>query len=145
MSAIAGYGRGSRPVINVTWDDAQGYVRWLSRETGQRYRLLSEAEWENVAGAGTRTAPYWGDSPAAQCRYANGRDAAYVQGRQEDCWNETYAGAPTDGRGGRAIVRTVCCAAAPGTTLRTTSARRTASGALPGTGAAATGSVWPGP
>ena len=44
-----GWGRGTRPAINVSWDDAQGYVRWLSRETGQRYRLLSEAEWEYVA------------------------------------------------------------------------------------------------
>ena len=44
-----GWGRGTRPVINVSWEDAQGYVRWLSQETGQRYRLLTEAEWEYVA------------------------------------------------------------------------------------------------
>ena len=41
-----GWGRGSRPVINVSWQDAQAYVRWLSRQTDEEYRLLSEAEWE---------------------------------------------------------------------------------------------------
>ena len=69
-----GWGRGSRPVINVSWEDAQEYVRWLSRETGQRYRLLSEAEWEYVARAGTQTARYWGESESGQCRYGNGYD-----------------------------------------------------------------------
>ena len=44
-----GWGRGDRPVINVSWEDARGYVRWLSRKTGKTYRLLSEAEWEYVA------------------------------------------------------------------------------------------------
>ena len=52
-----GWGRGGRPVINVNWNDAQSYVRWLSGRTGKRYRLLSESEWEYVARAGTRT-PY---------------------------------------------------------------------------------------
>ena len=69
-----GWGRGSRPVMNVSWEDAQEYVRWLSRETGQRYRLLSEAEWEYVARAGTQTARYWGESESGQCRYGNGYD-----------------------------------------------------------------------
>ena len=55
-----GWGRGTRPVINVSWEDAQQYVKWLSRETGQPYRLLSEAEWEYVARAGT-TRTYWWD------------------------------------------------------------------------------------
>ena len=70
-----GWGRGSRPVINVSWDDAQGYVRWLSRETGEGYRLLTEAEWEYVARAGTQTARYWGESESGQCRYGNGYDS----------------------------------------------------------------------
>ena len=47
-----GWGPGSRPVIIVSWDDAQAYVSWLSQQTGARYRLLSEAEWEYVARAG---------------------------------------------------------------------------------------------
>ena len=70
-----GWGRGRLPVISVSWEDAQEYVRWLSRETGERYRLLSEAEWEYVARAGTETARYWGESEAGQCRYANGYDS----------------------------------------------------------------------
>ena len=69
-----GWGRGSRPVINVSWNDAQGYVQWLSRETGVRYRLLSEAQWEYVARAGMTTARYWGESETGQCRNGNGYD-----------------------------------------------------------------------
>ena len=57
-----GWGRGNRPVMNVSWDDAQSYVSWLSAQTGKTYRLLSEAEWEYVARAGTETAYSWGDS-----------------------------------------------------------------------------------
>ena len=55
------WGRGNRPVINVGWDDAQEYVKWLSHVTGKNYRLLTEAEWEYAARAGTRTAFWWGD------------------------------------------------------------------------------------
>ena len=69
-----GWGRGSRPVINVSWEDAQAYVRWLSRETGEEYRLLTEAEWEYVARAGTMTARYWGEGETRQCRHGNGYD-----------------------------------------------------------------------
>ena len=69
----AGYGRGTRPVINVDWNDAKAYVRWLSRKTGDSYRLLSEAEWEYVARAGTNTAYWWGNQ--ASHDYANyGKD-----------------------------------------------------------------------
>ena len=57
-----GWGRGSRPVMNVNWHHAQSYVDWLSRETGADYRLLSESEWEHVARAGTATRYWWGDS-----------------------------------------------------------------------------------
>ena len=54
------WGRGQRPAINVNWRDARSYVRWLRQLTGQPYRLLSEAEWEYAARAGTRTAYPWG-------------------------------------------------------------------------------------
>ena len=56
-----GWGRGQRPAIDVAWDDAQHYVAWLSRITGKKYRLLSEAEYEYAARAGTQTAYPWGD------------------------------------------------------------------------------------
>jgi formylglycine-generating enzyme required for sulfatase activity len=57
----SGYGRGQQPVINVTWENAQHYVAWLSRMTGKTYRLLSEAEYEYATRAGTQTAYPWGD------------------------------------------------------------------------------------
>ena len=69
-----GWGRGRRPVTAVSWQDARGYVEWLSEETGHPYGLPSEAQWEYAARAGTRTARYWGESAAEQCRYANGFD-----------------------------------------------------------------------
>lgn len=55
------WGRGNRPVINVNWNDAQAYVQWLSQRTGLRYRLLTSAEWEFAARAGTTTNFSWGD------------------------------------------------------------------------------------
>src|SRR5262252_8830012 len=51
-----GWGRGARPVMNTSWEDARAYAAWLGRKTGQPYRLLSEAEWEYAARAGTTTA-----------------------------------------------------------------------------------------
>lgn len=54
---IAEWGRGRHPVINVSWDDAQAYVNWLTLATGKKYRLLTEAEWEYSARSGTTT-PY---------------------------------------------------------------------------------------
>jgi len=84
-----GWGRGRRPVIKVSWDDAKAYVGWLSRKTGQRYRLLSEAEWEYAARAGTTTAYWWGR--IASHDYANyGKDqccGGLAQGR--DRWEYT--------------------------------------------------------
>ena len=116
-----GWGRGRRPVVNVSWDDAQAYVGWLSRRTGQEYRLLSESEWEYAARAGTRARYHWGDSvgrnrancggcgsrwdyertaPAASFP-ANGFGLHDMHGNVgewvEDCWHDSYAGAPSDG------------------------------------------------
>jgi formylglycine-generating enzyme required for sulfatase activity len=55
------WGRGRQPVINITWEEAQRYAAWLSRMTGKNYRLLSEAEWEYAARAGSAAAYSWGD------------------------------------------------------------------------------------
>jgi formylglycine-generating enzyme required for sulfatase activity len=57
-----GWGRGRQPVIDLTWQDAQEYVGWLSKTTGNSYRLMSEAEREYVTRAGSKTAFWWGDS-----------------------------------------------------------------------------------
>ena len=65
---------GDHPVVCVNWEDAQAYVRWLSSETGEAYRLPSESEWEYAARAGTTTRRYWGDDPDDGCAYANGAD-----------------------------------------------------------------------
>ncbi len=56
-----GWGRGTRPVINVSQEDTQAYAAWLSAQTGKRYRLPTEAEWEYAARAGTTTKYSWGD------------------------------------------------------------------------------------
>ncbi|MEH6823596.1 MAG: SUMF1/EgtB/PvdO family nonheme iron enzyme [Motiliproteus sp.] len=56
-----GWGRGKHPVINITWQDAQDYVAWLTQQSGRRYRLPSESEWEFAARAGTSTDYWWGN------------------------------------------------------------------------------------
>ncbi|MFA0811965.1 bifunctional serine/threonine-protein kinase/formylglycine-generating enzyme family protein [Microbulbifer epialgicus] len=61
----ASWGRGERPVINVSWRDAQKYVEWLSKETGKNYRLASEAEWE-FAARGNISGPFWWQNTNAQ-------------------------------------------------------------------------------
>lgn len=80
-----GWGRGKLPVINVSWDDAKLYVRWLSVKTGKAYRLLSEAEWEYAARAKTTTRFFFGDDAKSLCRYANIADesgSSKIRGRE---------------------------------------------------------------
>jgi formylglycine-generating enzyme required for sulfatase activity len=116
-----GWGRGRRPVINVSWDDAEAYVAWLSNKTGKPYRLLSGAEYEYATRAGTRTVYPWGDAVGtnnANCHAcgsqwdakqtapvgsfaANGFGLYDMVGNvrewTEDCYHDTYSGAPADG------------------------------------------------
>lgn len=69
-----GYGRPVRsdePAVCVDWTDAQAYVEWLATETGKPYRLLSEAEWEYAADAGSESSFPWGDDPEGVCEFAN--------------------------------------------------------------------------
>jgi formylglycine-generating enzyme required for sulfatase activity len=122
-----GWGRGNRPVINVSWDDAQQYVTWLSTRTGHDYRLPSESEWEYATRADTTgrfntgncittgQANFNGNVPAQGCPTGIFRDqtvpvasfAANAFGLYDthgngaewvqDCWNDSYEGAPTNG------------------------------------------------
>lgn len=116
-----GWGRGRRPVINVSWEDAVAYTQWLSSQTGERYRLPSEAEWEYAARAGSTTQYSWGDDIGVNRANCSGCGSQWdnrqtapvgsfsanrwglhnmhgnVRERVQDCWNDNYQGAPTDG------------------------------------------------
>ena len=109
------------PVVCVSWNDAQAYVKWLKEKTGKKYRLPSEAEWEYAARAGSTTRYPWGDEIGhnkANCRECgsqwDGKGTAPVGSFTanafglfdtvgnvwewvEDCWHGSYEGAPEDG------------------------------------------------
>src|SRR5882672_6262087 len=70
----AGWGRGQRPVVHVSWDDAQAFIQWLNERSGLRYRLPSEAEWEYAARAGSTAHFPWGGRYEADL--ANGAGTA---------------------------------------------------------------------
>jgi formylglycine-generating enzyme required for sulfatase activity/energy-coupling factor transporter ATP-binding protein EcfA2 len=116
-----GWGRGNRPVFNESWYDAEDYAKWLSKETGKDYRLLSEAEWEYAARAASQTVHYWGDALGtgnANCfgcgSQWDGKQTAPVGSFPpnafglydmagnlyqwvQDCTHDDYDDAPTDG------------------------------------------------
>jgi formylglycine-generating enzyme required for sulfatase activity len=106
------------PVVSVSWDDAQAYVKWINKKTHHQYRLLSEAEYEYAERAGTTTAYWWGDDAGQLCSNVNGlhcHHGTVTVGRYppnkfhlydmtgnvwewtEDCYHDTYDGAPDDG------------------------------------------------
>jgi formylglycine-generating enzyme len=84
----------NHPVVNINATDADAYVSWLARKTGQPYRLPTEAEWEYAARANTTTAYYWGNDIGAICQYANVRDQA---ARKVNSWPAEWATKCDDG------------------------------------------------
>ena len=119
-----GWGRGKRPVINVSWEDTQSYIEWLRQKTGMRFRLPTEAEWEYAARAGSRTKYAWGNEPSGQHANGDEDDGWPADGYKkqtapvgsytanpwgfydlhgnvwewvQDCYHGSYQGAPADG------------------------------------------------
>ena len=123
-----GWGRGLRPVINISWQEAKLYAAWVSELAGATYRLPSESEWEFAGRAGTYSAYPWGDEIGeenANCRECNTAlwdHQSIVVGQYppnafglydmhgsiwewiEDCWNDDYAGAPRTERRARMAI-----------------------------------------
>ncbi len=117
----AGFGKAERPVINVSWKDTKLYIGWINEQTGKNYRLPSESEWEYAARAGSTTKYSWGNSIGknkANCKdcgsqWDNKKTAPVKSFKPnqfglydmhgnvwewtDDCWNESYSGAPIDG------------------------------------------------
>jgi formylglycine-generating enzyme required for sulfatase activity len=86
--ADQGWGRGRRPVINVSWNDAKAYVAWLSRKTGKTYRLLSEAEREYVTRAGTSTPFWWGSAITTNHANYDPRDSYDTNGGTQESYRQ---------------------------------------------------------
>ena len=130
-----GYAVGDdHPVVCMSWNDAQAFIVWLTEQTGESYRLPSEAEWEYAARSGSATKYHFGNDESQLCHYGNHADSSTdfdwrnkscsdgvgkrtaIVGRYQpnsyglydmhgnvwewaqDCWNDSYVGAPTDGR-----------------------------------------------
>ena len=116
-----GWGRGNRPVIHVSWDDIQLFIAWLNDRTGGNFRLPTEAEWEYAARAGSTTKYSWGDAIGVNRANCDGCGSRWDDKQTapvgsfasndfglydmhgnvwewvQDCWNDSYAGAPSDG------------------------------------------------